>query len=197
MNYQYYNDNDDYIPEYIQLIREDSNGIPSPLKPEDPFNKQFEEPEYDWEKEGERLHALNILQMTEYQQRQRKLMAFLERKISALPGFKIEVNVKRTWCKVFIHRISEPKYVWVPKDLNVKPEHVQLVYTAIPGQCGTDEFEISFKDMHTLCVDISHITYYNGTDLFDRTIDDYPTITVLNPEKIIPALLEFQYEGNF
>lgn len=195
MNSYYSNDNDDMPPVIYKLSREDSNGVQSIIQPEDPFNKEFEE-EYDWEQEGSRLHSLNILQLAEYKTRQRKLMSYLERNLGSLPGFKIEVNKLREWCKVYIYRISDPYYLWIPKDPNVKIEQVELVLQQIPGQCGIDEFEIGLKDMHTLNVEISHISDHNGKDMFDEIVDDYPTITLSSPYNVVSVLLEFQSNGN-
>jgi hypothetical protein len=175
----FYNDIDDIPTINTKIIVEDNN-------------KSQEELNYDWEKEGERLHSLNILQITEYQMRQRKLMSYLEEKISNISGMKIQVDKKRKWCKVFVYRISDPGFIWVVKNNLEKHE---LVGVHIPGQCGIDEFEISLKDMYTLNVDISHISDHNGSDLFEEIIDDYPTVTV-TPEKVVEILLEFQRNGN-
>jgi hypothetical protein len=191
----YYNDNDDMVP----LYREDSDGLVSIIKDEDPFNKEFREEEYnlDWSKEDERLNALNILQMSEYQTRQRKLMTYLEKNLESYSGINICVNRNREWCKIIVYRLTNPYNLWVVKNHNEKVERQEVECIDIPTQCCSDEFEICFKNMYTLCVEISHIKDHNGNDLLDSRIDDYPTITVLTPEKVIPLLLEFQSSGNF
>jgi hypothetical protein len=180
----------------MQLKEEDNNGVPSILQEEDPFNKYFEEPEYDWLKEGDRLHSLNILQLSEFHIRQRKLVSYLENALNILPGFKVIVDRSRTWCKVLVYRIGDPYYMWIAEEENMPAEKIRLVHCSIPGQCGVDEFEIGLKDMHSLNVDISHISDYNGRDLFEECLDDYPTVTLSSPMNIVSLLLEFQKNGN-
>jgi hypothetical protein len=169
----YYNDNDDYIPE-TQLAET-----------------------YDWEKESSRLHSLNMLTISEYEQRQRKVMKYLEENISNLSGFEICISDDRTWCKVLVKMISEPRYLWVPKDSNEKKiENIKLELVRVPGQCTTNEFEIGLKDMHTMNIEIRHIIQYFDILLNNYVTDynfgDYNTLNVLSPDKVVPLLLDFQ-----
>jgi hypothetical protein len=174
----YYNDNDDYIP----------------VAQYDKCASNMET--YDWEKEASRLHSLNMLIISEYEQRQRKVMKFLEENISVLPGFEICINRDRTWCKVLIKMVSEPRDLWVPKSNNSK-DNIKLELVRVPGQCTINEFEIGLKDMHTMNVEICHIRQRYDVILnnYDYNSDDYDSVNVLTPDKVVPLLQNFQKNG--
>jgi hypothetical protein len=161
----YYNDNDDYFPEY---------------------KNQNQENIYDVEKEESRMNSLNVLQLAEYKSRQRRLMAHLEEVFDALPGFTIKINKNREWGELTVYRISKPKYIWVKNTDNI---YFKL---EVPGQCVTDVFQISLQDMHSLYVEVLHIIDQYGCDLYDISCDYYPEFAKVKPDKLVDIMLEFQ-----